>query len=69
MFWNAQLLSDNDALFARLKKIAVMNPQPEVHIRADGSGDYAPVGRVLLACQQAGIFKVGFITEPPPLGG
>jgi biopolymer transport protein ExbD len=27
------------------------------------------VGRVLLACQRAGIVKVAFITEPPPLGG
>jgi biopolymer transport protein ExbD len=23
------------------------------------------VGRVVVACQRAGIFKVGFITEPP----
>ena len=25
----------------------------------------ASVGRVVVACQRAGIFKVGFITEPP----
>jgi biopolymer transport protein ExbD len=39
-----------------------------VHIRGDARGDYAPVGRILLACQRAGILKVGFITEPPPRG-
>ena len=27
------------------------------------------VGKVVLACQRAGIVKVGFITEPPPRGG
>jgi biopolymer transport protein ExbD len=26
---------------------------------------YESVGRVVVACQRAGIFKVGFITEPP----
>ena len=35
VFWNAQLLADNEALFNRLKKVAVMTPQPEVHIRGD----------------------------------
>src|SRR5450755_3372492 len=30
VYWNAQLLPDNDVLLARLKRIAVMTPQPEV---------------------------------------
>ena len=34
VYWNAQLVPDNEALFQRLKTIAVMSPQPEVHIRA-----------------------------------
>ncbi len=29
---------------------------------------FEAVGRVILACQQAGILKVGFITEPPQAG-
>ena len=39
-------------------------PLPEVHIRGDKSVRFEAVGRVILACQQAGIQKVGFITEP-----
>src|SRR6266699_1641160 len=35
VFCNAQLLADNDALFNRLKTLAVLTPQPEVHIRGD----------------------------------
>ena len=27
------------------------------------------VGKVVFACQRAGIVKIGFITEPPPRGG
>jgi biopolymer transport protein ExbD len=65
VFWNNQLLSDDNALLERLKKVAVMQPQPEVHIRGDKEGRYEFVGRVVFACQRAGILKVGFITEPP----
>ena len=49
---------------AELKKEAVKEPQPEVHIRGDSEVRYEAVGRVVVACQRAGIFKVGFITEP-----
>ena len=66
VYWNAQLVADNEALFQRLKKIAVMTPQPEVHIRGDQAARYESIGRVVFACQRAGIAKVGFITEPPP---
>jgi biopolymer transport protein ExbD len=59
---------DNATLVERLKKVSVQDPQPEVHIRGDARGDYAPVGRVLFAAQRAGIRHVGFITEPPPKG-
>lgn len=37
---------------------------PEVHIRGDRGVRFEAIGRVILACQQAGIQKVGFITEP-----
>ena len=39
-------------------------PIPEVHIRGDKDGRFDPIGRVIWACQQAGIRKVGFLTEP-----
>jgi biopolymer transport protein ExbD len=45
-----------------------MQPQPEVQVRGDARADYDGVGRVLYACQQAGIGKVSFITEPPAGG-
>jgi biopolymer transport protein ExbD len=66
IFWDQKLLKDNEELVTRLKKVAVQVPQPEVHIRGDQAGRYEFVGRVVFACQRAGIQKVGFITEPPP---
>ena len=64
--WFDAPLPDQQALLDRLSRVAAMQPQPEVHIRADARAEYAPVGRVVLACQQMGIARVGFVAEAPP---
>jgi biopolymer transport protein ExbD len=66
MFWGQTLVPDVAALLERLKGAAVLQPQPEVHVRADQLTRYEYVGRVILTAQRAGIQKVGFITEPGP---
>jgi biopolymer transport protein ExbD len=66
IYWGVQAIPDIEALVDRLKKESVKDPQPEVHIRGDLEVRYESVGRVVVACQRAGILKVGFITEPPP---
>ena len=68
VFWNAQAVADNNALVERLKKVSVLTPQPEIHIRGDEKSRYESVGRVVFACQRAGIQKISFVTEPPPRG-
>ncbi|ANQ85491.1 ExbD/TolR family protein [Azoarcus olearius] len=68
VFWNESAVTDSEALVERLKGIALQEPQPEVQIRGDGEAPYEFVGKVIFACQRAGIVKVGFITEPPPRG-
>src|SRR5438093_5453652 len=65
IYWNDLRMNSTDALVDRLKKIAVLTPQPEVQIRGDGRGNYEGVGRVVYACQRAGISRISFITEPP----
>ena len=49
------------------RAVASHKPLPEVHIRGDKNVRFEAIGRVILACQQAGIQKVGFITEPHSL--
>ena len=68
VFWNTQSVPDSEALFQKLKTVAVMKPQPEVHIRGDQNARYESVGRVVFACQRAAIAKISFVTEPPPKG-
>ena len=68
VYWNARLVPDGETLLAKLKTVAVMTPQPEVHIRGDQSARYESIGRVVFACQRAAISKISFVTEPPPKG-
>jgi biopolymer transport protein ExbD len=66
IFWNDLLIPSAAALFERMKVESVKTPQPEVHIRGDGGSRYESVGRVVFACQRAGIANVAFVVEPPP---
>jgi biopolymer transport protein ExbD len=69
VYWGLERMPDNEAIVSRLKLEAVKEPQPEVHIRGDAEVRYESVGRIVVDCQRAGIFKVGFITEPTPGAG
>ena len=66
VYWNTRKIPDTETLVRELKKESIKDPQPEVHIRGDEEARYESVGRLVVACQRAGIAKVGFITEPPP---
>jgi biopolymer transport protein ExbD len=69
IFWNGVAVADMNALFAKMKTAAAIKPQPEVLIRGDQAAPYEEVGKVVYACQLAGILKVGFILQPPLRGG
>ena len=69
IFWNDLQIKSTAVMIERLKKVAVLLPQPEVQIRGDGGARYEGVGKVIYAVQRAGIAKVGFIMEPPARGG
>jgi biopolymer transport protein ExbD len=69
IFWYDQRIANVDALVDKLKKVSSVKPQPEVQIRGDMAARYDGIGKILYACQRAGIVKVAFITQPPALGG
>ena len=64
VYWNNELITDNNEIITRLEQKAVLKPQPEVHIRGDKDARFQDVGRLVYDCQRAGIEKVGFLTEP-----
>ena len=69
VYWNTAPVPNTEALKERMRGIAKMDPQPEIHIRGDEKTRYESVGRVILAAQQVGIVKISFVTEPPARGG
>ena len=54
----------DDQLAPRLQAAAAQNPQPDLHIRGDKAVRYERVAQAMAAAQQAGLHKIGFITEP-----
>src|SRR5258706_4836474 len=66
VFWNNQLVPEERMLLARLREVAVRQPQPEIHIRGDKEARYESIGRVVFAWQRIGNLEPGVISESPP---
>jgi len=64
VFWNSARVADDRQLVDLVKSVAVLDPQPEIHIRGDTQAKWADVGRTIFMIQKGGVIKVGFITEP-----
>ena len=62
-FWNENKVSE-EAMLLQLKAASTQNPQPELHIRGDKAVRYERVATAMAAAQQAGVRKIGFVTEP-----
>ena len=62
-FLNQTRVSDTE-LAVQLQQAAAQNPPPDLHIRGDKAVRYERVARAMAAAQQAGVKKIGFITEP-----
>ena len=63
VFWNGELV-DAATLDVRMKSAAAINPQPELHIRADRTTEYQKVASVMAAAARAGLGKIGFVSSP-----
>ena len=51
-------------LINQLQVEAAKQPQPELHIRGDKAVRYEFVAQAMATAKQAGLHKIGFITEP-----
>jgi biopolymer transport protein ExbD len=63
LYWNDAPMAF-DELQERLANIARIDPETEVHLRAEKSTPYDSVARVLAAGRNAGIARLGFVMEP-----
>jgi biopolymer transport protein ExbD len=65
VYWESDPVSD-DQLRTRLTAAGQQSTTPEVHLRADKATRYERIAFVLATAQQAGLLKLGFVTEPAP---
>lgn len=63
MYWNDVPLVEGE-LKIKLAQIAQQKPEPELHIRADKETRYQILADVMAAAQNAGVTKLGFVSEP-----
>lgn len=63
VYWNQEEV-DQAQLERRIAAAAQVQPQPELHLRADRDVRYERVAEVMAAAQHGGLGKIGFITEP-----
>ncbi len=65
LYWGEQPLPA-DVLAQRLAEAGRLNPRLEVQLRADRGVPYGRVAELIALVQQAGLTRVGFVTEAPP---
>ena len=64
-YWNENKI-DDESMLARMKEEGAKDPLPELHIRGDKDVRYERVAQAMAAAQQAGVRKIGFVTDPKP---
>lgn len=63
MYWNDVPLVEGE-LKVKLAQIVQQKPEPELHIRADKETRYQLLAEVMADAQNAGVTKLGFVSEP-----
>ncbi len=63
IYWNGERVEATD-LRKRMTASARLQPQPELHIRADGELAYKQVVAVMSDASKAGLSRIGFVTDP-----
>ena len=63
VYWNGAVV-DRAGWRAQMAGAGKLNPQPEVHIRADGAVAYGKVAEVMADAAKAGLTRIGFVSDP-----
>jgi biopolymer transport protein ExbD len=63
LFWNGEAV-DRAALRERLGAASRLEPQPELHIRADHTTQYQAIAEVMADAAKAGVTRIGFVSDP-----
>jgi biopolymer transport protein ExbD len=61
VFWQGVAVADAAELELKMREIAAMPGQPEIHLRPNKNAQYAVVANVLAATKRLGLTKIGVI--------
>ena len=59
-------INSDDTFNDYIKELASLEPQPEIHIRADKEILFQNLGKLMKLLQLYGIKRIAFLTEPTP---
>jgi biopolymer transport protein ExbD len=63
LHWNGEIV-DRMALRERMEDASKLQPQPELHLRADKTTQYQAIAEVLADSAKAGLTRIGFVSDP-----
>ena len=63
IYWNGEVV-DKAEMQRRMAVAAKLDPQPELHIRADKTTQYQALAEVMAEASKAGLVKIGFVSDP-----
>ena len=63
IYWNGEVV-DKPEMQRRMAVAAKLDPQPELHIRADKTTQYQALAEVMAEASKAGLVKIGFVSDP-----
>lgn len=63
VYWNGEAV-DHATLAERMAGAAALQPQPEIHLRAERTTPYETVAQVMAAAARQGLGRIGFVTQP-----
>ena len=67
LYWNGTVITLQQ-MHAQFVEAGKQADQPEIQLRAERSTRYEVIAQVMGAAQQAGLERIGFVTDPPPPG-
>jgi biopolymer transport protein ExbD len=68
LYWNGSVIT-TEQMRTRFAEAGKAAQQPEIQLRAERSTRYEVIAQVMGAAQQAGLERIGFVTDPPPKAG
>jgi biopolymer transport protein ExbD len=63
MFWNGEPINETE-IVQRFAAAAKLDPQPELHLRADRTTQYQVLAEVMATAARVGLLRIGFVSDP-----